>query len=160
MAILDDLAREMSYIEALRERLLTRLEGLVRKVAKLAQHRDPGAGRSETLSQVQRLNGLAYRQIRSRFDAVDAQAGEMAAVLDDIERQRSYIRCNRDWLYRSQRAWDPILRQWDGAADRLDDAVGGLLVRTYQFLAPRFMPTTEWQVRPGQRQAAAARMSW
>jgi hypothetical protein len=147
MAILDDLAREMSYIEALRHRLLGRVETLVRKLAKLAHYRESGTLRGETLAQVQRLNAFAYRQIRSRFDAVDAQAGDMTAALRDLERQRLVIRTDRDWLYRHQRAWDPILKQWDGAGDRLDDLVCALLVKTYQFLAPRFMPTTEWQMR-------------
>jgi len=147
VAILDDLGQEMSYIEALRHRLLARLERLVRRLVKLAGLRDPGTPRSEALVQVQRLNALAYRQIRRRFHDVDAQAGDMAAVLCDIERQRILIRTNRDWLYRNQRAWDPILKQWDGAGEQLDDAVCTLLVKTYQFLAPRFMPTTEWQMR-------------
>jgi hypothetical protein len=149
VAILDDLGREMSYIEALRHRLLARLERLLHKLVRLARRRDPGTPRSETLAQVQRLNALAYRAIRRRFDDVDAQAGDMAAVLCNVERQRILIRTNRDWLYRNQRAWDPILKEWDAAGELLDDAAGTLLAKTYQFLAPRFMPTTEWQMRNG-----------
>ncbi len=143
-ARLDALAREMSYIETLRHRLLAPLETVVRALARLGQLREAGTPRAETLAQVQRLNALAYRQIRSRFDDVDAQAADMASALRDFERQRIVIRTNRDWLYRNQRAWDPVLKQWDGAAEQFDDAVCALLAETYHFLAPRFMPTTDW----------------
>ncbi len=158
-AILDALARELSYIEALRHRLLGRLEALVRKLGKLVPQREAGTARGETLMQVQRLNNLAYRQIRSRFDDLDALAGDVGLALRDFERQRVVIRTNRDWLYRNQRAWDPILKEWDSAGERLDDPVCDLLIKTYQFLAPRFMPTTEWQMR-GDTGRAAAPVAW
>ncbi len=66
------------------------------------------------------------------------------AALRNAESQRAFIRSNRDWLYRSQLAWESTLGAWDAARPRADDATSVLLGRTYRFLAPRYMPVTEW----------------
>ena len=68
----------------------------------------------------------------------------MVAALRNLESQRTFIRSNRDWLYRTQRAWQPVLLDWDHAGFGFDEHTRALLVRTYQFLAPRFMAVTEW----------------
>ena len=76
---------------------------------------------------------------------------------------RSYIRTNRDWLNRSQRAWEPLLADWDGITGMQDEGFWALLGRSYQFLAPRYMPVTEWTSlsRPTKRkQDEERRMVW
>ncbi len=160
--LLDELAEELAYIEALRDRLLRRVEAVFRKVARLNQQRTTQFGGAETLLQVKRLCGSALQQVRVRFAELDRQTGEVLSALRNQDHHRLFIRSNRDWLYRSQRAWDPILKQWDAVADQLDDATWALLARTYQFLAPRFMATTEWQTQRQQvrrRDAGPVRMT-
>jgi hypothetical protein len=66
------------------------------------------------------------------------------SALRHVESHRAFIRANRDWLYRSQRGWDPILAEWDVIDLASDGPLRLLLDRTYHFLAPRFMPVTEW----------------
>jgi len=161
--LLEELAEELAYIEALRDRLLRRVESVSRKVTRLNQQCTTQLGGAETLLQVKRLCASALKQVRLRFAELDGQTGEVLSALRNHENQRVFIRSNRDWLYRSQRAWDPILKQWDAAADQLDDATWALLARTYQFLAPRFMATTEWQTQrqlARRRDAAPTRMTW
>ena len=161
--MIDDLAQELSYIEALRDRLLNRVERAGRCCAALSRGGHINTGLTETVRQVVRLMSIAFRQLRSRFEDVDAQTGETMSVLRNIESQRRFIRFNRDWLYRSQRAWEPLLELWDGVPKVNDEKTALLFARTYQFLAPRFMPTTEWQVTGRQkrsRTAAAAHMTW
>lgn len=43
-----------------------------------------------------------------------------------------------------QRAWQPVLLDWDHAGFDFDEHVRALLARTYQFLAPRFIGVTTW----------------
>ena len=163
ISMIDDLAQEMSYIEALRERLLLRVEHAGHSCADLAQRCRSKAGLAETSMQVVRLISVGYRQIRSRFEDVDAQTGEIISMLRNIESQRCFIRSNRDWLYRSQRAWDATLQGWQTPQRVIGDGTAALLAQTYQFLAPRFMPTTQWQVahQPKRRRVdPAARMTW
>jgi len=164
VGLLETLGRELAYVEALRDRLLRRVRAMAAKIERLARGWRSDASHIETLTQVKRLTALALRQIVARFDELDAQTGEVMAALRNVESQRAFIRSNRDWLYRSQRAWEPILAQWDGASGSFDEGTLALLGRTYQFLAPRFMPVTEWisATRPGQpaKVNKSPRMIW
>lgn len=159
---LEELSHELAYIEALRERLLGRVVSLCRRVGQLLQSRARPPVSFDTLSQVHRLVIVAVKQIVNRFDDVDAQTGEVGSLLRNVDNQRSFIRSNRDWLYQSQRAWEPVLDRWSQAGDVATQDIGTLLAGTYQFLAPRFMPTSAWH-RPRQDRSGAAatnRMRW
>lgn len=144
VALLEDLGRELAYIEALRERLFGRVQVMVAKLERLTQGFRGDASQLETLTQVRRLSGVALKQIGRRFTELDTQTGEVVAALRNLESQRTFIRSNRDWLYRTQRAWQPVLLDWDNAGFGFDEHTRALLLRTYQFLAPRFMAVTEW----------------
>lgn len=162
LQMLEALGEELSYIEALRDRLLGRLTATVAKIERLAGAWRGDAHQSETATQVRRLAGTALQQTRQRFDELDAQTGEVLSALRNADSQRAFIRSNRDWLYRSQRAWDPVLGWWETAGAEFDPAMVALMGRTYQFLAPRFMAVTEWLsvTRPGRPKAHPARMVW
>ncbi len=109
----------MAYIEALRQRLLGRVEGLCRRMAEiLVSRRRMAASPSDTLAQVHRLAMLAYKQLHDRFDDVDAQTGEFSSLMRNVDNQRRFIRTNRDWLYRNQRIWDSLLSQWEQVGRR------------------------------------------
>ena len=144
IAGLEDLARELAYIEALRDRLLRRVRSVTQKLAPGTLGLRSDSSRMETLTQVRRLSSAALRQISARFDELDAQTGEVMSALRNADSQRTFIRSNRDWLYRSQRAWEPLLADWDRISDMNDEGFWPLLIRSYQFLAPRFMAVTEW----------------
>jgi len=142
--LLELLSEELAYIEALRAGLLERVRSLVARLTRLGRGLRGDRNRMETLTQVQRLTTLAAQQIGSRFDQVDAQTGEVLSALRNIESQQAFIRINRDFLYRSLRAWETVLKEWDSAGMALDETVWQTIARTYQFLAPRYMPVKEW----------------
>lgn len=162
LVLLEALGEELSYIEALRERLLGRLIPMVSKIQRVAGVWRGDAHQSETATQVRRLATIALRQMQERFEELDAQTGEVLAALRNAESQRAFIRSHRDWLYRSLRAWEPVLGWWEAAGTEFDPAMVALMGRTYQFLAPRFMPVTEWlsSTRPGRPKSATPRMVW
>lgn len=117
----------------------------------------------KTLTQVRRLTAVPLKQIGSRFEELDAQTGEVMAALRNADTQRAFIRENRDWLHRTQRAWHLLLQELDMAGIGFDEGILLLLNRSYQFLAPCFMPVTEWTVLagPGRRKKEVARqMVW
>lgn len=151
--LVKELAQELAYIEALRDRLLRRVKAMAEKLNRMAQGYRGDGQHLETLTQVRRLTGIALKQIAHRFDELDAQTGEVMAALRNVDSQRTFIRANRDWLYRTQRAWQSLLQEWDGAGISFDEGILQLLNRSYQFLAPRFMPVTEWEslTRPSAR---------
>ena len=108
LRMLEDMSHELAYIEALRQRLLGRVEGLCRRMAQVLAARRRMTNASDTLAQVHRLAMLALKQLRDRFDDVDAQTGEFSSMMRNVDNQRAYIRTNRDWLYRTQRSWEPF----------------------------------------------------
>jgi hypothetical protein len=161
--MVEELARELAYIEALRDRLLNRLKSMADKLNRMAQTYRGDGSHLETLTQVRRLTAAALKQIGRRFDELDAHTGEVMAALRNADSQRDFIRSHRDWLYRSQRAWQSLLQEWDLAGTGFDEGMFLLLNRTYQFLAPRFMPVTEWAslTRPAaHRNETERRMVW
>ncbi|HEY0418706.1 MAG TPA: hypothetical protein VGC80_04225 [Acetobacteraceae bacterium] len=145
LTLLENLTDELSYIEALRDQLLLRVQKLAVRLERMGPGYRSGGQRLETMTQVQRLVGLALKQILGRFEEVDAQTGEVMAALRNIDSQQAFIRSNRDMLYRSLRAWEPILREWDGIDGAPREVVWSLIGRSYHFLAPRYMPVQEWQ---------------
>jgi hypothetical protein len=143
MQLVADTANELSYIEALRETFLRRVQSMVAQLDRLTTG-NLNVDRQTALTRIRGLAHLALNQITGRFTEVEMQTSEVLATLRHAERHRSFIRLHRDWLYRSSRAWEPILAEWDGVAPGLDEILWTRLNRTYQFLAPRFMPVQEW----------------
>jgi hypothetical protein len=159
--LVEALAQELAYVEALRDRLLNRVKAMFDKLNRMAQaYRGDGSHLETLTTQVRRLAAVALKQIGRRFDELDAQTGEVMAALRNAESQRTFIRSHRDWLYRSQRAWQSLLQEWDMAGIGFDDGVLLLLNRTYKFLAPRFMPVTEWASLTRSGKDVAKRMVW
>lgn len=160
--LIEELAHELAFIEALRDRLLRRIQAMAIKIETMVAASSGDASITETLTQVRRLTRLAVKEISRRFDDLDAQTGEVMAALQNASSQRAFIRTNRDWLYRSQRAWQSIVNEWDAAGTECNEDARGLLARTYRFLAPRYMPVTEWVVpgRPERAKAPVRQMTW
>lgn len=156
MALFAQLGEELALIEALRDRLLRRVAALSRRLNRIGTRRQDGE-RTQMLIQVQRLAEAGRQAIQTRFDEIDAQTGDIMAVL--AGGQQPFIRSNRDWLYRCQRAWDPVLADWDQAGPTLDGATWALIARTYRFLAPRYMPFQAWRAARPARPAEAG-MAW
>ena len=158
--MIEALAGELSYIEALRDVLLRRVRFMVRKVNHLGLRRTRDPVHQETMMQVQRLSEIAYRQLTDRFAELDAHSAEVLNALRSIDEERAHIRSTRDWLYRTSRAWAPILDEWARSGLVLDEFAWALLARTYQFLAPRYMPVTEWQSTARRFPVQATAMTW
>lgn len=162
VTLVENLARELAYIEALRDRLLRPVQDVAMKLRASDARARGSPERQETLTQVRRLAGRALKQIGGRFDELDAQTGEVMHALRNAESQRAFIRSSRDWLYRSQLAWDPLLRAWDKTPGIHHIAFPALLNRSYLFLAPRFMAVTEWTTfsRQQDRKKEETHMVW
>ena len=154
--VVEEIAEELSFIEALREELLARVRVMALRLGQLGAGGMVNVERQTTLARVRKLTQLALHQITARFADVDAQTGEVMATLRNAASQRAFIRSNRDWLYRSLRAWEPILTEWSAAPLVLDDAAWLRVGRTYHFLAPRFMPVQDWESAAGSRHGRRA----
>ena len=168
MQALDSLAHELSYIEALRESLLGRVQALVRRVVIIRPARGTDVQRSQMLQRVGFLANTALRQLNDAFDVLDAQTGEVMAVLRNVGQQITFIRQHRDTLAAADRDWDALLNSWEVLPSERGPVGQGeefwaLLGRSYHFLAGRHMPTSEWRRVGVEREQSLARskeMSW
>ena len=169
LSLISAQGEEMAYIEALRDGLLNKVVLVASALTMLRRGQRIATARIEALQQASRLCNAAVRAITARFAEIDAQTEEVMAALRNPASQRAFIRSNRDLLYRSQRAWGPILLAWEAAGQitsrGLDEHGWRLITQTYQFLAPRYMAFKEWQsglagrsVRPGGQLESA--MTW
>ena len=148
-ALVEELAHELSYIEALRERLLDRVRAIGKGLVRAGQENAALApGRRETLFQVVRLASSALAELISAFEEVDGQTASILPALRNLERQRSFLRPHRDRLYCVYLAWDPIFRSWEavaGGAGREQEGFWRMVDEIYRFLAPQYMAVQEWQ---------------
>ncbi|MDR3438683.1 hypothetical protein [Telmatospirillum sp.] len=139
----ETLARELAYIEALRDRFrrVRKMEENIQALRRLY-----GRERSvlEIADQVARLGERAVADFTSAFLEVDAQTGEILSVLRNLDSQIAYIRDTRDDIYAKLMAWDDVLAEWDKVELKISPDKPDLLRRAYQFLAPRYMLVKEW----------------
>jgi hypothetical protein len=137
------ISAELACIETMR-RLLTR--GLAAPQEKLLRYHvnDVPASRRDTFQQVQGLARRGLKQITSRFDGIDARLDDILSMLRDVAETTSWLRNQRDWLYRTNHAWEPVFAEWARASGHIDEFLWKVVEKTYLFLAPRFMSFQEW----------------
>lgn len=140
----DHLARELSYIEALRDRYAE-----VQKImAKLTQAKRTFRSDQQVSSDVSRMIALAKTPVATFddiFDQLDGQTAEVMAMLRSFDAQVAFIRRMRDELHTMLMIWDETIEMWDGNDVDRDPDTEGRLKRTYQFLAKNFLVTKVWQ---------------
>jgi hypothetical protein len=142
---LTTLCEEAAYIEAMHRALL---RGLSVMNEKLMRNQDTvPATHQETMKQVQALAGLGMTEIMKRFKQVDARTADVELVLQDLPAVIAWLHRQRDWLFRTNHAWQPVFADWVRAPSRFDDFFLTVLQRTYGFLAPRFMSFQDWTVK-------------
>lgn len=140
---IETLARELSYIEALRDTFSE-----VKKIDEKLQglRRIYGADRSmiETTDQVARLSQRALKLFQDYFDQIDAQTGEILSMLKNIENQIGYIRQVRDALHCRLLPWEDFIQIWKTVFIVRSDDNTNKIRDIYQFLAPRYMHFNDW----------------
>ncbi len=150
VARLEAMAWELSFIEALRDRLHGRLTTIASVIDTATHGLRNDRQHGDTLVQVRRLLRAAIAQVTLRLNQLDVRCADVFPMLRDPAPYRPIIRASRDWLYRTQRSLAPVLTAWDGASGSLDDAFWPRMATTYRTLAPLFMATQEWPRRlPG-----------
>ena len=139
----EELAKELAYIEALRDRF-RRIRIMDDKIQQLRRLYGREKSVLEIADQVARLGESAVKEFEQLFLEIDAQTGEILSVLKNLSTQIPYIRDKRDDLHIRLMAWDDILDRWQTADMKISQQNPILLRDTYKFLAPRFMAVKEW----------------
>ena len=134
---IETLAREICYIEALRERsrelfkISTNLELLVKAYAA-----DPRG--SADIGRIKLLMQKATAETDDIFNSIDAETADVMSALMSIDDVIRAVRKARDDLHFILMEWDPALARWQKLEMVRCQDVDRALSETYQFLAKRF----------------------
>jgi hypothetical protein len=137
------LAHELAYIEHERD-MFGEIKKIDDKIQGLRRAYGTDKGLLITIDQVARLSQRALKVFQDYFDQVDAQTGEVMAMLKNIDNQVEYIRHVRDELHRRMIPWEDMIRIWKSVFVLKSDENINRIRDMYQFLAPRFMQVNEW----------------
>ena len=141
--MIDRFARELSYIEALRDRysLAGSIGEKLMRVEKLYRNE------RQFHEEVRRTHILfrpAVRGFSGLFDQADAQTGEIVAVLKSYDSMVKFIREVRDELHQRLIVWDTIIPAWNINLTRRHDDIREAVRATYRLVAFHFPQTHDW----------------
>ena len=106
---------------------------------------------------VARLTQVALAEFEDEFELLDAQTGEIIAVLGNMEAQTKFIRDSRDSLHERLVDWDEMFEKFGPARVSSSGENANLLREAYRFLAPRFMQVDQWDLKgDGQSQSGGS----
>lgn len=140
---IESLAKELAYIEAERD-VYAEIKKIDEKLQGLRRIYSADRSMIETTDQVARLSQRALKVFQDYFDQIDAQTGEILAMLKNIDNQIDYIRSVRDELHRRLMPWEDIIPVWKTVFVVRSDENINRIRDIYQFLAPRFMQVNDW----------------
>lgn len=161
--LIQGLAAELAYIEAMRDELEA-IKRMHRKTQTLRTLYANEHSQLEIANSLIRLVTLAIEDLTGEFETVDAQTGEIMAALRNLDTVKAYLREHRNDLRVRLLAWDDILVKWLDHPMRASRETEDLIAETYRFLAPRYMPVDEWvmmtrlQENTGKNQPKALRV--
>ena len=141
---IDLCARELAYIEALREQI-AELVVIRQKVGALAPHFRGERVIIENLSRVQILLGKGLAEFSGMLMNIEAQTGEVLSLVRNIDSQVRFIRNVRDQLHRGLMAWSEVAARWRDLPVERSQAAEDAIQRLYRFLATRYAPEKKWK---------------
>ena len=137
------LVDELSYIEALRERV-----GRARRVVEIVKRMRNTYKREKSVrEEIERIVLLIERpvaKLEAQITEVDAQAGETSNALRNLLQQIGFIRKTRDRLHADLMKWDDILAAWQDMDAEPSPRAQKLIRNTYRFVARYFPAESEW----------------
>lgn len=143
--LISNLANELAYIEALRDKF-NAVQTIRVKVSELEKKYKSEQSVVDTILPIKRLFKIALDGFKTSFEQLDAQTGEILSALTNIAPVTKYIRANRDDLHRRLWAWDHLINQWQNLVIKRSGPSEKLLQELYHFLAQRFLPRNEWEL--------------
>jgi len=135
--LIETLAREICYIEALRDRS-KELFKIRANVELLIKACSSDARVSADLARIKMLMVKATGETDDVFNAVDSETADVLGALMSIGDIIRVIRKARDDMHFILMEWDPVIAKWQNLEMVRSQEVDRAMSVTYQFLAKRF----------------------
>ncbi|WP_169568860.1 hypothetical protein [Sneathiella limimaris] len=145
VAKVDDVIRELSYIEALRDHY-SQIKRIGINVDRLQTVYRRDRGMMDDLSRINALIKPVIADFDRKFDEMDAQTCEVLTVLKNFDPTIEYIRKTRDDLHQKFMIWDEMIDGWRDLEPEENTGVEKQLKHTYRFLAQNFMQGQTWRL--------------
>ncbi|MAZ03695.1 MAG: hypothetical protein CMN56_11215 [Sneathiella sp.] len=142
---IDDVIRELAYIEALRD-YYTGIKKISTNLQRLASLYRRDRSTSEELNRMQILIDPVIKKFDRTFTEIDGQTCEVMVILKNFQPTVDTIRRTRDDLHQRFMIWRNMVDSWDGVIIEEGPEVERLLKLTYQFLARNFMQSQTWRL--------------
>ena len=134
---IETMAREICYIEALRDRARELLKIRV-NIEALIKVYSADQRVSADLGRIKLLMVKAIGETDTIFNNIDAETADVLSALMAIEDIIKSVRRARDDMHFIMMEWDPVLAKWQNLTMVRSQEVDKALSVTYQFLAKRF----------------------
>ena len=145
VAKIDDVIRELAYIEALRD-YYTGIKKISSNLTRLASIYKRDRGTSEDINRMQILLDPVIKKFDRTFTEIDAQTCEVLVILKNFDPTVQTIRDSRDNLHQRFMIWGEMVEGWQGMIMEEDPLIERQLKVTYQFLARNFMQSQSWRL--------------
>ena len=141
--LIDRLARELAYIEGLRDRYVHASE-IVAKLTQVAALYNTDRIFLDEINRVKVLMRPPIKDFREVFAQVDGQTDDVVTMLKAFNRQLVYIREMRDELHQKMLIWDEAIEHWELDLSYKSKASREAVQFTYRFVAHNFPQSTDW----------------
>lgn len=141
--LIDRLARELAYIEGLRDRY-AHASAIVGKLTEVAGLYNTDRIFIDEINRVKVLMRPPIKHFREIFAQVDGQTDDVVAMLKAFNRQLIYIREMRDELHQKMLIWDEAIEHWELDLSYKSKASREAVQFTYRFVAHHFPQSTDW----------------
>ena len=143
IAMIGQLANELAYIEALRDKLVGYL--VIKKKLKdlsLIYRSDRRVG--ETIDRTSTLIAQPFTKLREQFQLVDAQTAEVLSSLRRLAATVQFLRGVRDSMREFVLLWHDLDALWIDLRVERGPSAEALVTRTYRFAATYYSMTQRW----------------
>lgn len=145
---IERLVRELSYIEALRDRFAS-IKMIGMKLIQLTGAYGPERGFSQDIARVVTLMKRPLAEYDGLFRKVDARTARILEVFRDYDAEVAAIRQARDDIHRRFMLWDDLVPQWQALAVEVSGASEALVRATYRLVVRHFPQDQGWQLQFG-----------
>ncbi len=147
---IDEIARETTYIEALRERSL-KLNDIAQKLAAFYTSYKKEAAFATEVNRMQELTRRATKLIAERFAKVDTMLRDILKCVNEHQVVIDKIRMLRDETHMELKKWDDYFPKWAELKIERDDSLEKFFRTFYRFLAENYMEQQNWNAPGGKK---------
>jgi hypothetical protein len=143
---IDEFARELSYIEALRERFML-VHEIMGKLSQLVRAYGNDRTTTQEISRVRTLLMRPHDDFENLFARCDAMTGEILVVLKKFGAQVQFVRDVRDELHSNLMKWDEVIEIWKPLEIARGEKAEHAIKYTYRFAARNYPQGQDWRSR-------------